>query len=172
MKSTLRRRPSSVDGSTLDGRHSGRLLFEATVLWSTGPFVEPCGPAWRVRFTVGMSLLAYASVWPSNLHNTLVLLMISCQAHLAAQEESSAPRYPGVIRKQWYLLQHALAKGLPHYYKYFQTSRNRGTHTKTQLWHSRVERNTNLTIGGSLAGTTPVLPFGGSFLLCRSIRNA
>ena len=28
-----------------------------------------------------------------------------------------------------------------------------------RLWHSRVVSNTNLTVGGSLAGTTPVLPF-------------
>ena len=56
-----------------------------------------------------------------------------------------------------------------HYYKNPKTLRKQGMHNSAQLWHSRVVRSSNLTFGGFLAGTTPVLSVRSSLLCCASI---
>ena len=126
---------------TVDGTSHGALrpILPCTLLCE----YESC----RVRYYLGRCLAQHDCSQ-----------RISCPTHLTAQEVSCTPRYSGAIPVKWYLLQHTLAKGLYYYYKYFQALQNRGTHASTRLWHSRVVKNTNLTIGGSLAGTTPVLP--------------
>ena len=56
----------------------------------------------------------------------------------------------------------------PYYYKNPNTLTNQGTHNFTPLQHSRVVRSSNLTFGGYLAGTTPVLSVRFFlFVLCR-----
>ena len=122
----------------------------------------------HVRFPEKLSLVAYATSWTDVLRSTITPKGMSCPTHLIAQEVSCAPRYSGAIPVKWYFLQHALAEG-SFYYKYFQALPNRGTHDSTRLWHSRVVSNTNLTIGGSLAGTTPVLPFEVLFICAGSL---
>ena len=44
-----------------------------------------------------------------------------------------------------------------YYYKSPKTLTNQGTHNSAQLWHSRVIKSSNLTFGGYLDSTTPML---------------
>ena len=54
-----------------------------------------------------------------------------------------------------------------YYYINPKTLTNQSTHNLPQFWHPRVVKSSNLTFGGYLAGTTPVLSVRSSlFVLC------
>ena len=55
-----------------------------------------------------------------------------------------------------------------YYYKSPNTLTNQGTHNFPKFWHSRIVKSSNLTFGGYLAGTIPMLSVRFSlFVLCR-----
>ena len=56
-----------------------------------------------------------------------------------------------------------------YYYKSPNTLTNQRTHNLPQFWHSRMVKSSNLTFGGYLADTTPVLFVRFLFLYCAGI---
>ena len=57
-------------------------------------------------------------------------------------------------------------------YKEKTNPQKTGTHNSLQLWHSKVVRSFNLTFGGYLAGTTPMLSIRSSLFIVQVLFRA